>query len=64
MFLTITIDTNKSKKISVRQSRMNPFDSWKKALNHKKRSLWQKFMTTHKDVQTSAAKIEEVYSAY
>ena len=44
MFITLTVDTNIVKKsgIRLRHGKMNPAHGWRKAINVKKRSLWQR----------------------
>lgn len=53
MFLTITIDISKNAKKNLRmnQSRINPKASFKRALNAKKRNLWQKIKDWRKSLK-------------
>ena len=54
MFITLTIDTNIKNKKTVRlnKSKISPASGWRKGVNMKKRTVWQKTKDWRKSLQT------------
>ncbi|MEK7672763.1 MAG: hypothetical protein AAB373_02675 [Patescibacteria group bacterium] len=52
MFITLTIDTHQKKKslLGFRTKKLNPADGWKKTLNIKRRSLWQRIKSWRRSI--------------
>ncbi len=59
MFITLTIDTNikNKQKVKLNKSKINPAFGWRKNINIKKRSLWQKIMQWRKKAKTTYYKM-------
>ena len=53
MFLTLTIDTHQKKKpmLRLQTKRISPTNGWQRALNVKKRGLWQRMKTWNRDLR-------------
>lgn len=60
MFITLTVDTNikRKKAISLRKSKINPAHGWRKAINVKKRSLWQRIKSWKRSIRGGKYKLE------
>ena len=59
MFITFTIDTHKKKNKMIRfnTKRFNPSNGWQKAINAKKRSLWQRTLAWRRSLREGAYKL-------
>lgn len=59
MFITFTIDTHKKKNKMIRfnTKRFNPAGGWQKAINAKKRSLWQRIVSWKRSVSDGVYKL-------
>ncbi len=53
MFITFTIDTHKKKNKMIRfnTKRFNPANGWQKAINAKKRGLWQRAVAWNRSIK-------------
>jgi|GEM_PF-1422988 len=59
MFITFTIDTHKKKNKMIRfnTKRFNPANGWQRAINIKKRGLWQKISSWKRAVGNGVYKL-------
>ena len=59
MFITLTINTAKQKKsfISLQKSRLSPANSWRKAINAKKRGLWQRIRAWRRSLKDNCYRL-------
>ncbi len=61
MFITLTIDTHqksKSKLFRFSSKKMNPIKGWRKAINMKKRTMWQKVKDWRKSMTKPKYRLE------
>ncbi len=60
MFITLTIDTaqkKKSKQVRFSKTKFNPAKGWRKSINIKKRSMWQKFQSWRRTIKNGQYKL-------
>ena len=60
MFITLTIDTHQKQKGKIRmnKSNINPAAGWRKAVNVKKRSMWQKMKRWNRTVKVGTYRLD------
>ncbi|MFH1533698.1 MAG: hypothetical protein ABID64_02095 [Nitrospirota bacterium] len=60
MFITLTVDTNikKNSGIKLRKNKMNPAHGWRKAINVRKRSLWQRVRSWRRSLRGGKYKLD------